>query len=313
VTEPLVHLNGRLLPASQARLAVYDAGIVQGATVTEMTRTFHRRPWRLGSHLDRLFHSLQYVHIDPGVSREQLAAVAEDLVAHNAPLLDEGDELGIIHFVTAGEYATFAGMSRQTARAGPTVCVHTFALPFERWGGKMRAGTHLVTPSVRQVPAECWSPQIKCRSRMHYFLADQEARRWDPEAAALLLDLPGNVTETSTSNFLIVREGTIVSPPRDRILPGISLAVLIELASKRGIPFAERDFTVETALAADEALTTSTPYCLMPVTRINGTAIGDGRPGPVFCRLLAAWSEEVGLDVGRQIEEQARRRSSRGT
>lgn len=311
---PVVHLNGRLLPAAQARLAISDAGLVQGATVTEMMRTFHRRPWRLEDHLERLFQSLEYVHIDCGLSRERMAAIAEEIVAHNGALLDEGEELGIIHFVTAGEYATYAGMAGgQKTHAGPTVCVHTFPLPFERWADKMEKGAHLIVPTVRQVPAECWSPQIKCRSRMHYFLADQEVRHQDPEAAALLLDLAGNVTETSTANFLIVRDGAIVSPRRDRILPGISLAMLIELAGKQGIPFEERDFSIDAALTADEALTTSTPYCLMPVTRINGTVIGDGRPGPVFRRLLAAWSGEVGLDVGRQIQELARQRSLRGS
>jgi branched-subunit amino acid aminotransferase/4-amino-4-deoxychorismate lyase len=310
VPEPLVYLNHRLVPAAEAHLAIYDAGVVLGATVTEQTRTFHHRPWRLGDHLDRLFRSLRYTRLDIGLSMAELAAVSHELIVHNSRLLDEGDELGLIHFVTAGEYATYAGMSGRPARTGPTVCVHTFPLPFELWAKKMQIGAHLITPSVRQVPPQCYDAKIKCRSRMHYYLADQEARLADPEASALLLDLSGNVTETSAANFLMVERGTLVSPPTINTLPGISRATVIELAGKLGIPFVERDLQVYSVLNADEAFTSSTPYCLMPVTKINGVPIGTGRPGSVYRRLLEAWSAEVGLDIEKQIQEGARRRAA---
>src|SRR5262249_6571462 len=121
-----------------------------------------------------------------------------------------------------------------------------------------------------------------------------------------------NVTETSGANFLIVEGGTIVSPTTVNTLPGISRAMVIELAGKLGIPFVERDLQVFNVINADEAFTASTPYCLMPVTKINGVAIADGRPGPMVRRLLAAWSEEVGLDIERQIQEGARHRTVAG-
>jgi branched-subunit amino acid aminotransferase/4-amino-4-deoxychorismate lyase len=306
MAETLVYLNGRLVPASEAHLAIYDAGLVLGATVTEQTRTFHKRLWRLGNHLDRLFRSLKYTRLDIGLSKEQLAVVSEELVAHNAPLLGESSELGLIHFVTPGEYPTYAGMSGRPARTTPTVCVHTFPLPFHLWAKKMLVGQHLVTPSIRHVPPQCYDPKMKYRSRMHFYLADQEARLVDPEASALLLDLDGNVTETNAANFLIVERGTVVSPTTRNTLPGISRAMVIELCGQLGIPFVERDFQVFDAINADEAFTTSTPYCLMPVTKINGIAIADGKPGPIGRRLLAAWSEVVGLDIAAQIQEGAR-------
>jgi branched-subunit amino acid aminotransferase/4-amino-4-deoxychorismate lyase len=309
MTEPLVFLNGNMVAASQAHLAINDAGIVLGATVTEMTRTFHHRLWRLHDHLDRLFRSLRYTRMDIGMSRETLAKVSEELIANNAKLIDKDDELGLIHFVTAGEYPTYAGSAGRAARTTPTVCVHTFPMPFELWAKKMCEGAHVVTPSIRHVPPQCYDPKMKYRSRMHYYLADQEARLVDPDAVALLLDLQGNVTETSGANFLIVEKGTIVSPTTVNTLPGISRAMVIELAAKLGIPFVERDLQVYNVINADEAFLTSTPYCVMPVTKINGVAIGDGKPGPMFRRLLKAWSEAVGVDIGRQIEEAAQRRT----
>ena len=149
---------------------------------------------------------------------------------------------------------------------------------------------------------------MKYRSRMHYYLADKEAQLVDPDATALLLDLAGNVTETSGSNFLIVERGAIVSPTLVNTLPGISRATVIELAAKLRIPFVERDIQVHSVMNADEAFTASTPYCLLPVTKINGVAIGDGRPGPIWRKLLAAWSELVGVNIERQIRDVAARR-----
>src|SRR5262249_15250177 len=201
----------------------------------------------------------------------------------------------------------------RAARTTPTICAHTFPMPFELWVKKMQTGTHLVTPSIRHVPPQCYDPKMKYRSRMHYYLADQEARLVDPEASALLLDLAGNVTETSGANFLIVERGTIVSPTTVNTLPGISRAMVIELAGKLGIPFVERDLQVFNVMNADEAFITTTPYCLMAVTKLNGVPIGDGRPGPMVRRLLTAWSEEVGLDIDKQIQEGARRRTAAGT
>jgi branched-chain amino acid aminotransferase len=309
--ETQVFLHGRMLPASEAHLTVYDAGVVLGATVTELVRTFRKELFRLDDHLRRLAQSLHFVGFDIGMSIDELGRVARQLVAHNAALIGPEDELGLVIFVTAGEYPTYAGGAAGSVRTTPTVCAHTFPLPFELWAAKLVSGVHLVTPSIRHVPPQCYDPKMKCRSRMHYYLADQQARLVDREAAALLLDLEGNVTETGAANFLIVEGGTIVSPSLRNTLPGVSRATVIELAAKLGVPFAVRDFQVFDAVNADEAFLASTPYCLMSVTKINGTQIGTGKPGEIYSRLTKAWSEKVGLDVVDQIIEGARRRTSK--
>jgi branched-subunit amino acid aminotransferase/4-amino-4-deoxychorismate lyase len=297
-----------MVPASTASIAIFDAGIVLGATVTEMTRTVHKRLYRLEDHLDRLFRSLRYTRMEIGISKLELASVSHQLAAHNCRFLEDYGELGLIHFVTAGEYPTYAGSAGRLARTTPTVCAHTFPMPFELWERKMQLGAHLVTPSIRHVPPQCYDPKMKYRSRMHYYLADKEAQLADPEASALLLDLHGNVTETSGANFLIVECGTIVSPTLANTLPGISRDSVIRLAAELGIPFVERDIQVFNVINADEAFLTSTPYCLMPVTRINGVLIGDGRPGPMYRRLIKAWGEKLGLDIERQIVDGAAKR-----
>ncbi len=301
--EPLAFLNGQWIPASAAAVPVGDAGFVLGATVTEQVRTFAGELFHLDDHLARLKQSLQIVGIDPEVTFDELAGIARELTARNHRLLAPGDDLGLSIFITPGAYPAYSPPS-----PGPTVCMHTYPLPFRLWAEKYRTGQALVTTDIRQVPPQTWPPGLKCRSRMHYYLADRNAAMVEPDARALLLDEHGFVTETSTANLLIFNASQgLLSPSSDRILQGISLAVAIELAGQLGISAAERDLTPQDVASAGEALLGSTPLCLLPVTRFNGRPIGNGRPGNVFRRLLAAWSELVGLDVAAQAERFAKR------
>src|SRR5262249_9750686 len=166
--------------------------------------------------------------------------------------------------------------------------LHTFPLPFARYAPLFREGARLVIPPTRHVPAACLDPRVKQRSRLHWWLAGREARRTDPGAWALLLDLDGHVTETAAANFLIVRDGTVLSPPRSAVLEGISLRVTRELCHDLGIPFAERPLTVADCRAADEAMLTGTAFCLAGVHQLDDKALRC--PGPVTDALTVAWT-----------------------
>jgi branched-subunit amino acid aminotransferase/4-amino-4-deoxychorismate lyase len=138
---------------------------------------------------------------------------------------------------------------------------------------------------------------------MHYYLADLAARRIEPGARALLLDRDGFVTESSTANLLVYYRGQgLISPPQEKILPGVTMAALGELAASLQIPFARRDLTVDDVARADEVLLCSTSPCVWAVTRLNGQPIGSGRPGETVERLQRAWSEMVGLDIVAQAQ-----------
>jgi branched-subunit amino acid aminotransferase/4-amino-4-deoxychorismate lyase len=302
--QPLAFLNGRFVPLSQAVLPVYDAGFVLGATVSEQMRTFGGRLFRLEEHLTRLSRSLKIVGVVPQISLEQLGEAAHALVAKNHPLLAHGDDLGLSVFITPGPYPTLSGGDA----SGPTVGLHTYPLPFSLWAEKYQRGECLAVTEIEQVSARSWPVELKCRSRMHYYLADQRARAMRPPARALLIDERGDVCETSTANLLLhVRGAGLVSPPRESILPGITLAATLELAAAAGISCSERAIKPTLVAAADEVLLTSTPNCLLPVTRFNGAAIAAGKPGPVFERLLCAWNDSVGLDIAAQAREFAGR------
>jgi branched-subunit amino acid aminotransferase/4-amino-4-deoxychorismate lyase len=302
--EPQAYLNGRFVPASRVAISPTDAGFVSGATVAEQLRTFAGKLFRLDDHLARLEQSLEIVGVEPGVTMDNLAGVAQELVARNHRLLASGDDLGLSVFVTPGEYPAYSS----SGSPGPIVCMHTYLLPFRLWAEKYEKGQSLVVTDIRQVPVESWPPGLKCRSRMHYYLADRQAAKIEPGARALLLDGDGLVTEASTANVIVsTAADKLVCPPRAKVLAGISLAEVVELAAEAGIETVHHDLTTQDVAAAAEVLLTSTPLCLLPVTRFNGHKIADGNPGPIFRRLLGAWSARVGIDIVAQAGQFAGR------
>lgn len=293
--------NGEFVPQDQLQLAPSDLGFIWGVTVTERLRTFGGRLFELSAHIQRLQQSMQIVGIETVESIEQLTVTAEQLAADNVALLDSTDDLGMLILVTPGDPAS------QLVRA--TVMISCYPLPFGQWQPAYEQGSSLVISSQRQVPERCWPPQLKCRSRMHYYLADQQADRQQAGARALLLDEAGHVGEATTANLVIYRsDDGLVSPRREKILAGISLDVLEQLANALSIPFQQQDLTPAELTAADELLMTSTSPCVWSVTELDGVAIGDGSVGPISQKLLAAWSSLVGLDIAVQAARFAERR-----
>jgi branched-subunit amino acid aminotransferase/4-amino-4-deoxychorismate lyase len=297
------YLNGKFIPTAEALLPVSDGGFLQGTTVSEQLRTFGGKIFRLKQHVERLFHSLSVVEIDPRLTPAEFHQIAQQLVSHNHPQLAEGDDLGLAMFVTPGPYSAMVADA-----GGATVCLHTFPLRFGQWAGKFTQGESLATTDVRQVPTECWPPELKCRSRMHYYLADRAARRMFPGNRALILDQAGFVVEATTANIILFREPEgLLLPPSEKTLPGISQAVLLEIAGELGVACQHRDLLPADVAGADEVFLTSTSPCMIPVVRLNGQPIGSGRPGSAFAAFMAAWSKRVGIDIVAQAQRLAQR------
>lgn len=305
MTEPIAYLNGEYVPISQASLHVFNLGVVGGASVSEMVRTFRHAPFRLDEHLARLEQSLNIVGFELSLTMPELKAVCERVVSDNAKLIPAHHDLGLIVFVTAGQNLTYVGHAGRVLARRTTVCVHTFPLPFELWAEKFETGIHLVSVNTRSIPDDVIPPIIKHRSRLHWHLADREAKRVDPAAMAVLTDGEGYLTETATGNLCLVDSETIVTPS-NHVLEGISRSCLDELAALLSMIFAQQGrITADDLANADEAFLTSTPTCLLPVTKFNGQPIGSGRPGPVFRKLIDSWSQAVGLDIVEQMQRGA--------
>jgi branched-chain amino acid aminotransferase len=299
MTEPVAYLNGDFIPESQLVISTEDLGFAQGVSISERLRTFRGELFRLDDHLDRLANSLRIVDLRLELSIARLGELAAELVERNRQLLTEGDDLGVSLLITPGV----------PARQRSTVGMRAYPLPFGQWTSYHDRGQSLFETGVRQVPQACWPSALKCRSRMHYYLADRLAHSLDPGSRAILLDLEGYVSEASTANVLFYRhdEG-LVSPPREMILPGVSLSVLAELAAGLGLPFCFRRFSLDELAAADEILMCSTSPCVWPVTRLNGQARGPGAEGPVYRQVLQAWSALVGVDIAAQARQFAFRK-----
>ncbi|WP_417388269.1 aminotransferase class IV [Gimesia sp.] len=303
MSEAQAYLNGNFIPDSEAKLSVTDLGIVYGASVTEMVRTFQHQLFLLDDHLERLFSALDYACIEPPVSQAELKQVCETLVERNAALLPDQHDLGLTVFITAGHNLPYLGLAELKTCQTPTICVHTFPLAFELWDRKYAVGQNLIRSEVQPLNAAIFNPGVKSRSRIHLYRADKLVRRNNPEASALLFDPAGYVAETTIGNFFLVQGNQILSPRPEYILGGISQRMVIRLAKQLGMDYQETDISPNMILEADEALTSSTAYCLMPVTRFEDNQLSEGIPGPVYWKLLTAWSQAVGVDILQQAQE----------
>ena len=301
--EPVVYLRDALVPASQAKIAYYDYGIVLGATVTDLVRTYEHKPFRLDDHLNRFYESCKYARIQPLLSIEESRAVIFDLLKHKLKGIGPSEELAIVMFITPAELPVYAGLPPDSVCQGPTFCIHSYSMPMDTFQPLFREGAHVVIPSIRHIPPECIDPKAKNRSRLHWWMADQETRLVDPKAITVLLDMEGNISEASGANFLIAKKGTVISPTFKNILWGVSLLTIQELCSELKIPFVQKNLQVHDVVNADEAFLSTTPYGIAPVTKVNKISISDGKPGPIFRRIVEAWSNKVGMDVLAQIME----------
>jgi branched-chain amino acid aminotransferase len=285
MSERMAYVNGRMVPDKEASVSIYDRGFMSGIGVFERTRTFHGELFRLDEHLDRLERSLKMTRLKTGMTRAELKKASLDLLDANRPLLGPNDDYSLGHYVSQGP------------EGEPTVVLFCEPIKFKSFAKQYVEGAHVVTPSIRQVPTQCLDPKMKTTSRMYFHLAECEAKLVDPDAYALILDLDGNVCELSPgANFWIVSNGVVISPKGRSILRGINRDALFQVAKAEGLSSKEDDFQVYDVMNADEAFLTVTSRCILPVTKVNGAPIGDGKPGPIVKQLQQGWIKMFNFD-----------------
>jgi len=299
----VVFFNGQLVPEAEARISIYDSALMFGDMVFEMTRSFGKRQFKLREHVERLYAGIRILRIPLSMTPEEMEQACQQTIEANDPLFAADDEHRLMIDVSRGLlgiYQDVAGLQK-----GPNVIIADFPL---RWtvAGMSKlfdTGINAVIPSQRAIPASLLDPKIKNRSRIHYLMANIEASRIPGDNNwALLLDPDGFVAEGTGDNFFIVKDGVVITPEGRNILRGISRAYLIEeLCPQLGIPAMEKNIDAYDVHTADEAFMTGTPFCMLPVTALDGNPIGAGRVGPIFTALLERWGAEVGVDIPGQI------------
>ena len=295
---PIALFNEEIVLERELHIELDDIGFVMGATISERLRTFGGQLFQVDEHFARLALSLGSLGITAAGLLSRVQAAAVDIIAHNIGLCGTGSDLGLAVLITPGRVATNE----------PTVLVYSSTLPFAEMHEWYSDGVSLQVSSYRQVPENCWPSHLKCRSRMHYYLADQEAHSKQFDARALLLDQHGNVAEASTANLLIYnKDAGLVSPRKENILPGISLTVLENLAAQLGVSFQYADFSAADLMAADEVMLCSTSPSVWAVRECNGQVCGAGADGEMVRALQRGFSDLVGLDIVAQAAEVSKR------
>lgn len=279
-----VWLGGGLVPADEARVSVYDRGFRSGEGIFETFRSYGDHPFRLDAHLDRAATGAAALALDLPPRGLLARAVRETAVANAGP----GDR-ALRLTVTPGVIdpsSPFPGVGH----GPPTLVVtaHPLAVPASIYDEGLAVAC---IPRMREVPA------VKAVSYLSASLARREAAARGA-GEAILVDEAGDVREGSYSNVLAAIDGEIVTPPVSAgILPGVTRAVVIEVARAAGITVHETRLTAETLRAADEILLTATTREVVPVTSVDGAPVADGRPGPMAGELLSAYRAEVRREI----------------
>lgn len=277
-------VNGDIAPAAEARISVLDNGFTFGDGVYETLRTYAGRPFLLDRHLQRLRASAARLGIDVPVPDAEFGRRVDALLERAV-----NPESYIRIIVTRGE----GDISYNFARVkGPTVVIVVKPLPAVP-GEHYRDGVDVVVAKVRRNHRQALDPAIKACNLLNNILAAREAQARGT-ADAILLNLEGQVAESTNANVFAVRSGAVGTPPLTAgILAGITRDLVLDVARRLGVPAREEDLALDALRGADEAFLTSTTREVVPIRAIDGTPVGDGRPGPVTLRLLAAFRDQA--------------------
>lgn len=279
MAEQTVYLNGEYLPIAEARVPVLDRGFIFGDGIYEVVPAYGGRPFRWPQHHARLVRSLGRVRIADPFDAAGWRAIVDGLIARH-PWPDQFVYLQITRGVARRDHA-FPKDARPTVFAMTSEFVAPAAALREN-------GIVAIT-----LPDERWlNCDIKSTSLLGNVLARQAAA--DAGALECLMFRDGFLTEGSASNIWVVRNGAVVGVPHDRfVLEGIRMGLVAELCQAEGIAFEQRRVHRDEVLAADELLVSSATKEVLPVCRLDGRAVGSGRPGPVYARLAAAYRRAV--------------------
>jgi len=280
----VIYLDGEFVDREAARVSVFDHGYLYGDGIFEGIRAYDGRVFRLDEHLDRLYESARSILLTIPLSKAELREAVLETLRRNS--LREG----YVRLVISRGPGDLGLDPRKCPRATVAVIAESIQLyPEEAYVRGLRA----VTATVRKIRPDMLSPQVKSLNYLNNILARIEANQAGANEA-IMLSADGYVTECTADNIFIVREDELQTPPAFLgILRGVTRDTVLDIARRLEIHATESVFTIHDVYTADECFLTGTAAEVAPLVEVDGRAIGDGRPGAVTKRLIAAFSALV--------------------
>jgi len=272
-----IYINGKLYDKEDAKVSVYDHGLLYGDGVFEGLRVYRGKVFRLSEHLERLWNSAKAIWLEIPMTPDELAQAVNETVKVN------GIEDGYVRLVITRGVGTLGLDPNKCSEPQVIIIADTITLYPREYYEK---GLHIVTVSTMRNHPAALSPRIKSLNYLNNILAKIEGMQAGC-VEALMLNQKGEVSECTGDNIFLVRKGELLTPSVEAgILEGITRSVVIELAREMNVPVRETPLTKHDVYIADECFLTGSAAEIVPVTKVDSRKIGDGLPGPITLRLL---------------------------
>lgn len=265
-------INNQILPVSEAALQLNDLGLFRGYSIFDYFRTLKGEPFLMKPYLQRFSRSAEHLHLSVPLKEEELEAVISELISLNG-LPESG-----VRLLLSGGYS-----ENVFTPGSPNLVI--------RIENSVLPDSNVYTRGVKLISTEYLRdlPTVKTTNYLNAI------RLWPEVEAAgaieLLYHWEGNWLECSRSNFFLVVDGVLLTPPATVVLPGITRGKVLALAKDAGIPVEEQILPVNILPQAAEAFITGTTKKIMPVVKVDGQQIGQGEPGPLTKKLMLLWEE----------------------
>jgi branched-chain amino acid aminotransferase len=279
-----VYINGKLFDKNDAKISVYDHGLLYGDGVFEGIRVYAGKVFRLREHINRLYDSARSIYLEIPMPREQMVEAVNSTVKANNKME------GYIRLLVTRGAGTLGLDPRKTTDPQVIIIVDDIALyPPELYAN----GLEIITAAtIRNHPAAL-SPRVKSLNYLNNIMAKVEGIRAGC-LEALMLNHKGEIAECTGDNVFLVKDGVLRTPPLDAgILEGVTRNAVIELAQAANITVEQIGLTRHDVFAADECFLTGTAAEVIPVVKCDGRAIGTGKPGPITCQLRERFHQLV--------------------
>jgi branched-chain amino acid aminotransferase len=277
-----IYINGNFYDKDDAKISVYDHGLLYGDGVFEGIRSYGGKVFRLTEHLDRLWNSAKAIWLQIPMSKPEMAKAIEDT------LLANGIKDGYIRVVVTRGVGTLGLDPNRCSNPQVIIIADKISLYPEELYQK---GLKIITVSVVRNHPAALSPRIKSLNYLNNILAKIEGVQAGC-IEALMLNHKGEIAECTGDNIFLVRHGRILTPPNDAgILEGVTRDAVIGLAREMGIEVCEIALTKHDIYIADECFLTGTAAEVVPVVTVDSRTIGDGAPGPITRKLMARFHE----------------------